>query len=139
MEINLKLQDAAYHLKASNDEGRFVEIDGSPDIGGNNKGMRPMQLMLSAIGSCSSMDILSILRKQKQEIKDYHVKVTANREKGKIPSLFESIHIHYEFTGSLDAAKVERAISLSLTKYCSVSRIMEKSANISHSYNIKPI
>lgn len=137
MEINLELLDEAYHLSAKNEDGRTIELDGSVKIGGNNKAMRPMQAMLSALGGCSSMDVLSILRKQKQEIINYNVKISGEREKNKMPSLFVNIHLHFGFTGDLDPAKVERAIDLSLHKYCSVAKILEKTANITHSYTIK--
>ncbi len=139
MEININLQDGKYHLKAINEEQNIVEMDGAEQIGGQNQAMRPMQLLLSALGGCSSMDILSILRKQKQEIAEYHVKITGNREKDNIPSLFENIHLHFEFTGNIDHVKIEKAIILSLKKYCSVAKILEKTANITHSYSIKAI
>lgn len=82
------------------------------------------------------MDILSILQKQKQEIDDYEVNITAEREEGAVPSLFTNIHIEFVFKGNIDQAKLERAISLSMDKYCSVTKIMEKTANITHSYKL---
>lgn len=138
MEINLELLDEAYHLSAKNEDGRTIELDGSIEIGGNNRAMRPMQAMLSALGGCASMDVLSILRKQKQEIIDYNVKISGERENNKVPSLFVNIHLHFVLKGDLDPAKVERAIDLSLQKYCSVAKILEKTAKITHSYTIKP-
>ena len=137
MEISLELLNEGYHLFAKNEDGRIIELDGSPEIGGNNKGLRPMQAMLSALGGCSSMDVLSILRKQKQEIVDYNVKISGERSNHSIPSIFKTIHLHFEFTGNIDPVKVEKAINLSLEKYCSVARILEKSARITHSYTIK--
>ena len=136
MKITLKRLDDAFHLEAVNEDGCKIETDGAPKIGGGNKGMRPMQLMLAAAGSCSSIDIISILKKQKQHLKEFDVEVTAEREQGKVPSLFSDIHIHYILTGDLDDAKVKRAIDLSVTKYCSVVKIMEKTARVSSSYEI---
>ena len=136
MKITLKRLDDAFHLEAVNEEGCKIETDGAPKIGGGNKGMRPMQLMLAATGSCSSIDIISILKKQKQNLNEFDVEVTAEREQGKVPSLFTDIHIHYILTGDLDDAKVKRAIDLSVTKYCSVVKIMEKTARVSSSYEI---
>lgn len=136
MKITLKRLDDAFHLEAVNEDGYKIETDGAPKIGGGNKGMRPMQLMLAAAGSCSSIDIISILKKQKQHLKAFDVEVTAEREQGKVPSLFSDIHIHYILTGDLDDAKVKRAIDLSVTKYCSVVKIMEKTATVSSSYEI---
>lgn len=136
MKITLKRLDDAYHLEAENEDGRKIETDGSPAIGGSNKGMRPMQLLLAAAGSCSSIDLISILKKQKQELTNFEVEVTAEREKDKVPSLFTDVHVHYKLTGDLDDAKVSRAVDLSFYKYCSVVKILEKTAKVSSSYEI---
>ena len=128
--------DDAYHLEAMNEEGRTIETDGSPAIGGSNKGMRPMQLLMAAAGSCSSIDIISILKKQKQEIKDFNVEITAEREKDKIPSLFTEIHLHFKLSGDLDKNKVKRAVDLSVDKYCSVVKTLEKTAKVTWSFEI---
>jgi putative redox protein len=137
MKITLERQNKAVHMKAFNEDGASIDIDGAPAIGGENKGMRPMQLLLAGIGACSSMDIVSILRKQKQELNDIRVFIDGEREKDKIPSLFESIHVHFILTGNLDEKKVKRAIDLSTKTYCSVSRILEKTAHITYSHEIK--
>ena len=137
MKITLKRLDDAYHLEAVNEDGRKIETDGSPEIGGGNKAMRPMQLMLAGAGSCSSIDIISILKKQKQNLKDLQVEVTAEREQGKIPSLFTDIHMHYTFYGDVAEEKAKRAIDLSIDKYCSVVKILEKTAKITTSFEIK--
>jgi putative redox protein len=113
-------------------------MDASPDIGGTNKGLRPMQLLLAALGGCSSVDLISILKKQKQELKDIKITVTGEREKNVVPSLYTEAHIHFILTGNLDAEKVEKAIILSVEKYCSVAKTIEKSATISHSFEIIP-
>ena len=136
MKITLKRIDDAYHLEAKNEDGRTIEIDGAVAIGGNNQGMRPMQLLLAAAGGCSSIDIISILKKQKQDLKDIEIEVTAEREKDKTPSLFTDIHIHYKLTGDLNDGKVKRAVGLSMDKYCSVVKIFEKTAKVSSSYEI---
>ena len=138
MRINLERQNKAVHLKASNEEGAFISIDGAKDIGGENKGLRPMQLLLAAIGGCSTMDIVSILNKQKQKLDDIRVIIDGEREKDKIPSLFEKIHVHFILSGQLDEKKAKRAIDLSTKIYCSASRIIEKTAHITYSYEIIP-
>lgn len=136
MKIILKRLDDAYHLEAKNEDGNTIETDGAPTIGGNNKGMRPMQLLLAAVGSCSSIDIISILKKQKQELKDLEVEVTAEREKDSVPALFTDVHIHFKLKGDLADEKVKRAVNLSIDKYCSVVKILEKTAKVSSSYEI---
>ncbi len=137
MKISLKRQNDAVHLLAKNEDGLTVNIDGSPNIGGEDKGVRPMQLLLMGLAGCSSMDVISILKKQKQDINDYDVIVEADRDTESTPSLFTNIRIEFIFTGKVDQKKAERAVQLSMDKYCSVTKIMEKTANISHSVTIK--
>jgi putative redox protein len=136
MKISLKRIDDAFHMEAKNEDGCTIETDGAPAIGGKNQGMRPMQLLLAAAGSCSSIDIISILKKQKQNLEDIQIEVTAEREKDKVPSLFTDIHIHFMLKGDLAEEKVKRAVNLSIDKYCSVLRILEKTAKVSSSYEI---
>jgi len=136
MKITLKRLDDAYNLEAVNEDGNKVLTDGAPKIGGNKKGMRPMQLVLTAAGSCSSIDIISILKKMKQDVDDFEVEVTAEREQDKVPSLFTEVHLHYKLTGNLEEEKVRRAVELSITKYCSVVKILEKTAKVSSSFEI---
>ena len=133
MKISLKRINKAVHLEATNEDGNKVSIDGSPEIGGEDLGVRPMQLLLMGLGGCSSMDILSILGKQKVDIDDFNIDVDAERDLENTPSLFTNIHVRFIFKGTnLNMKKIERAVNLSMDKYCSVTKILEKSANITH-------
>jgi putative redox protein len=96
-----------------------------------------MQLLLAGIGGCSAIDIINILRKQKQDLKGLRVVVDGDRQKKDTYSEFTSIHLNFIFTGNLEEKKVERAIDLSLNKYCSVSKTLEQASKITHSYTIK--
>ena len=136
MKIEIQRLDDAYHLQATNEEGNSVETDGATSIGGGNKGMRPMQMLLSSLGSCSSIDVIQLLKKQRQPLEDIRVTITGEREPDKVPSLFTDIHVHYELFGNLDDNKVAKAVSLSMEKYCSVTRILEKTAKITWDYVI---
>jgi len=136
MKITLNRVDDAFHMEAVNEDGCKVSTDGAPKIGGKNQGMRPMQLLLVAAGSCSSIDVISILNKMKQELKDFQIEVSGEREADVVPALFTDIHIHFKLSGKLDEEKVKRAIDLSMTKYCSVVKTLEKTANITSSYEI---
>lgn len=136
MRIELKRLDNAFHLEATNEQGVKTYTDASPDIGGNNKGFRPMQLLLVAAASCSTIDIINILKKQKQPLEDIQIVVDGEREKDKIPSLFTDIHLHYKLFGDLAEEKVKRAIALSIEKYCSVSKTLEETAKITTSFEI---
>ncbi len=136
MEIKLKRVNNAVHLEASNALGNTVQIDGAPKIGGEDKGARPMELLLMGLGGCSSMDIISILQKQKQVIDDYDVNITAERDADNTPSLFTKIHVEFIIKGDVNPKKAERAVQLSMDKYCSVTKIMEKTAEITHSLKL---
>lgn len=137
MEINLKRIDENYLMEATNESGNTIRTDGSPAIGGSNQAMRPMQLLLAAIGSCSSIDIISLLRKQRQELEDIQITVKADREEGKVPSLFKKIYVHYVLVGDIDEKKAKRAVDISMEKYCSVALILRESAEIVWSYELK--
>lgn len=136
MKIQIKRVDNGVLLAAENDTQNTFLIDGSQDIGGKNRGMRPMQLLLVALGGCTSMDVLSILYKQKQEITHFSVDVDGEREQGVIPALYRNIHITFHFEGKIDPPKIERAIELSMTKYCSVAKTLEPTAVITTSYTL---
>lgn len=136
MKITLKRLDDAFHMEAVNEDGCKIETDGAPKIEGNNKGMRPMQLLLAAAGSCSSIDIILILKKQKQNLKDLEVEVTAEREQDTIPALFADIHIHFKLYGEVTKEKAKRAVDLSIEKYCSVVKILEKTASVTSSFDV---
>lgn len=123
-------------MEAVNESGATLQMDGTEEIGGINAGFRPMQMLLAAAGGCSAIDVISILKKQRQNPDDIKIEVTGNRVNVDTYSEFKSIHIHFTLTGSLDDNKVSRAIELSLTKYCSVSKMLEKTATITSSYDI---
>ena len=126
----------AMHFEATNETGNSIEMDGSPDIGGENKGVRPMELLLMGVAGCSSIDIVMILKKMRQNLIDIKVEVDGEKEKAETYSFYKTIHAHYKLYGDLDEKKVKKAIDLSLDKYCSVSKIMEKTATITSSFEI---
>jgi putative redox protein len=119
MKIELKRLNDAVHFEAKGSGDVKVHIDGSEIIGGQGLGVRPMELVLMALGSCSSLDLISILKKQRQEIKDFSVDVNSERRE-EAPSIFTKIHILFRLTGNIDVAKAEKAAELAVKKYCSV-------------------
>ena len=134
IEIN-RLNDS-FHMEAVNEQGNALQMDASPEIGGTNQGMRPMQLLLAAFGGCSSIDLVNILKKQKQPLKDLKVTVTGEREQDVVPSLYTEVHAHFRLFGNLDKDKVQKAVSLSVDKYCSVAKTLEKSAKVTFSFEV---
>lgn len=136
MKITIKKQEGDFHMLASNEEGNTLAMDGSEEIGGEGKGMRPMQLLLSAVGGCSSIDVLLMLKKQKQLVESFEVEVEGHTEKVEEHRIFKTIVIHFKITGEVDFEKAERAVKLSLEKYCSVSKILEPTADISYKLSV---
>lgn len=117
--------------------GHSVVMDGPPDHGGRNLGVRPMEMLLLGLGGCSSFDVMSILTKSRQAVTDCRVELSAERAEG-VPSPFTKIHMHFVVTGeNLKEAQVKRAVELSATKYCSASIMLEAAGvDITHDYEI---
>ncbi len=137
MKISIKRLNEAVHMEAKNEDGVTLQMDGTGEIGGINGGFRPMQMLLAAAGGCSAIDVVGILKKQNQNPDDLQIEVTGDRQSVGTYSEFKTIHMHFIMKGShLDEKKVARAIDLSLTKYCSVSKTLEKTAEITSSYEI---
>jgi putative redox protein len=138
IKIELNRLNDGFHFEAANEQGNTVHIDASPDIGGGNEGMRPMQMLLAAMGGCSAIDVVNILKKQKQELKDIKVTVTGEREKDAVPSLYTEVHAHFRLFGNLDKDKANKAVSLSVEKYCSVAKTLEAKAKVTYSVEVIP-
>jgi len=117
--------------------GHGIVIDGAPESGGRNLGMRPMELMALSVGSCSSFDVVTILRKARQNVVSCEAEVEAERVDS-TPSVFESIHLHYRVAGvGLSEKQVARAIELSADKYCSASIMMKNAGvRVTHDFEI---
>lgn|SRR5690554_4537752 len=133
MKVKLRRLDDSYHFQAANESGNSISMDASPAIGGSGKGPRPMELLLMGMGGCTGIDVVSMLKKQRQELQDFDMEIEATRA-DKPPRVFTNIHIRYLLTGDLDPEKVRRAIELSKEKYCSASIMLGKTATITYSY-----
>jgi putative redox protein len=136
MKATIKWVDGAMFIGESG-SGHSVVMDGPEEIGGRNMGVRPMEMLLLGLGACSSVDVISILNKARQQVSHCEAQVNATRADA-IPAVFESIHLHFTVRGkALDEAKVKRAVELSAEKYCSVSIMLQKAGvAMSHDYEI---
>ncbi|WP_250656652.1 OsmC family protein [Alkalimarinus coralli] len=118
--------------------GHQVTMDGPPDHGGQNQGPRPMEMLLLGLGGCTSFDVMSILKKSRQDVTDCVAEIKAERA-DEVPSVFTKIHVHFVVKGNnLKENLVKRAVSLSAEKYCSASIMLEKAGvEITHDYVIE--
>ena len=130
MHITLQRLNDAVHFEAKNESGNTIHLDGSPDIGGEGRGVRPMQALLMSLAGCSSMDVVSLLKKMRQPLEDMRVEVLGERV-DEIPAVFKKIHLQFFLKGDLDEDKARKAIGMSVEKYCSVARMLDKTAEIS--------
>lgn len=138
MRIELNRVNDAFHFEAKGASNVIVNIDAAENIGGNNQGARPMELLLMGLGGCTSIDVILILKKQRQVIEDLKLVIEGEREKivGTEMSPFTKINIHFIFKGNLDIKKIEKAIELSMEKYCSATAQLAPLATITHSVEI---
>lgn len=135
MKVSIQSIDDNFLLEATNEAGHTMQLDGAPGDA-VSPAFRPMQAVLSALGGCSAIDVVMILQKGKLEVKGIKVDMNADRYDDRTPKIFKKIHCHYTVTGDLPEAKVERAVKLSMEKYCSVAKIIEKTAEITWSFEI---
>ncbi|MFM9909612.1 MAG: OsmC family protein [Chitinophagaceae bacterium] len=115
-----------FGMTITDQKGNSMQIDIPVDQGGMGNGLRPMQTMLAALCGCSSADVVSILKKQRQDLKTLKISVDGEREEGKEPSLWKTVRVVFEMTGELDPSKAIRAAELSINKYCSVAETLRK-------------
>ncbi len=126
IEINLQRVEGDFGFEATDANGHTVKMDTSDESGGINFGFRPMQMLLAGLGGCSAIDIVMILKKQRQTIDDFAIKITGEREPGKEPSLWANAKIIFFLKGAIDKEKAYRACELSMNKYCSVAETLKR-------------
>lgn len=136
MQATVKWVDGAQFL-AESGSGHSVVMDGPPDHGGRNMGVRPMEMLLMGLGGCASFDVMSILQKARQRVTDCRTELVAERADA-TPAVFTKIHLKFVVSGvELKEAQVKRAVALSAEKYCSASIMLEAAGvELSHEYEI---
>ena len=135
MEVTLNRLNDDVHFEAVSEQGLSMQLDGTPEIGGVEGGVRPMQAVLMAMAGCSAIDVVTLLKKMRQPLDDIQIKVKADRVDD-VPRVLSDIHLHYILKGDMESDKVEKAVSLSMEKYCSVSKMIEKAAKITYSWEL---
>jgi len=125
-KIELARVNGDYGFDAKDENGHIIKMDTNPNNGGQNYGARPMQLLLVGLAGCSAIDVIGILKKQRQEVRDYKMIVNGDREVGVEPSLWKDIAIEFHIYGNVSHDKAVKAVELSVGKYCSVAATLEQ-------------
>ena len=135
MKVSVALQQNV-NFKATTGSGHDIMMDGPPDFGGENKGARPMETLLSGMGGCASFDVVHILRKRRLTVSGCVAEIEAERADTE-PKVFTKIHLHFKVSGEgLTEKAVGKAVELSAEKYCSASIMLGKTAEITHSFEL---
>jgi putative redox protein len=135
MNISVNWVDGMLMVGKSH-SGHSITMDGPPEIGGDNLGVRPMEMLLLGVAGCTMIDVVTTLKKMRQDFTNCETKLSAERA-DEHPKVFTDIHIQFIVKGQdLDPKKVEKAITLSAEKYCSASIMLGKTASITHDFEI---
>jgi len=138
-KIELVRLSGDYGFEATDENGHSVKMDTNPQSGGLDFGVRPMQMLLMGLAGCSAIDVIGILKKQRQEIKGYKMVVNGDREAGVEPSLWSDIDMEFHLYGDIDTDKAQKAADLSVGKYCSVAATLVKAgAEIKYKVFVHP-
>lgn len=138
MKVYLKRINDAVRFEARNERGHTIHIEGSPNIGGEDSAPSPTELLLMSQAGCTAIDIVELLKKMRQPVDHLEIEVNGERAADQIPKIFTTIHLHYTIYGNVKPEKAEQAITMSITKYCTVSKMIDKVATITHSFEIIP-
>jgi putative redox protein len=130
MKITLNRVNDNFHFEMKNERGMVVNVDSRPEFGGNDMGPSPMELVLMGVAGCSGIDMISILKKQRQEITSFKAEVEGERVQVGEAKPFKDIHIVFYLEGPINGDKALKAAQLSFEKYCSVSKTLEPTATI---------
>lgn len=135
MIVEIERIDDKYLMEATNESGEKMLMDGSADLGADEAAFRPMQTLLASLAGCSAIDVINILTKQRQRIDDLRVRMNGDRTGG-IPSPFTAINVHFILKGKIKGEKVEKAMEMAQTKYCSVYFSLNPDIDITYTYEL---
>ena len=130
MKVTLNRVNDAFHFKLKNERGHVVDVDSRAEFGGSDLGASPMELVLMGVAGCSAIDMISILKKQRQEITSFNAEVEGERVQIGEAKPFKNIYLVFSLEGNIKEDKAAKAAQLSFDKYCSVSKTLEPTATI---------
>lgn len=136
MKIYLKSTGQPAQYEAINDRGHTVVVEGRSEFGGKDKAPSPTELLLMSQAGCTAIDVVALLERMRQPIVNLEIASEGFRTPGKIPNVFERIHLHFKLYGKVDPAKAEKAITMSIEKYCPISKMIDQVTKITHTFEI---
>ena len=136
MKIHLKRINETVLFEACNARGHTVRIEGSRSIGGTDSAPSPTEFLIMSHASCTAIDVIELLKKMRQPLIHLEIEAEAQRAENEVPHVFRTIHLHYKIYGEVADEKAGKAISMSIEKYCTVSKMIDHVAKITHSYEI---
>ena len=136
MKIYLTRVNQAVRFEATNERGHRVTIEGSHNIGGEDLAPSPTEYLRMSQAGCTAIDVVELLRKMRQKLDHIEVETEGHRATDQVPKVFTDIHLHYKLYGDIHPLKAEKAISMSIEKYCTVSKMINQVAKITHSFEI---
>lgn len=136
MKIYLRRTNQEVLFEASNERGHRVSIEGSRNIGGEDSAPSPTELLLMSQAGCTGIDVVELLKKMRQKLIHIEIETEGQRAQDQVPKIFTRIHLHYKLYGDIKPEKAEKAISMSIEKYCTVSKMIDQVAEISHSFEV---
>ncbi len=137
MEITINRTNEHVLFEVKNASGATAFVDGSLDIGGVNGGIRPMEMILAAVATCSAFEIVNILKKQRQPVENLSMNVSGVREKKETAKPFSQIDVDFKVKGAVDLKKAERAADLAINKYCSAKASLDPNIKVNYTVNIE--
>lgn len=136
MKIYLKRSNDAVLFEATNERGHKVMIEGGRSVGGEDTAPYPTELFMMSQAACTAVDVIELLKKMRQPVQHLEIELDGQRAQDQVPKLFTNIHLHYKLYGNIKPDKAEKAISLSVEKYCTVSKMIDHIAKITYSFEI---
>ena len=136
MKITLKRINKAVLFEAKNERGHTVRIEGGRSVGGEDTAPYPTEYLMISQAACTAVDIVELLKKMHQPLEHLEIETEGQRAQDQIPKIFTGIHLHYKLYGDIKKSKAEKAISMSVEKYCTVSKMIDQVAKITYSFEI---
>ena len=138
MKITLKRIDNAVLFEASNERGHKVLVEGDHSVGGQDRAPYPTEYLMISQAACTAVDVVELLKKMRQPLSHLEIEAEGKRAQNQVPKIFTGIHLHYKIYGNVSYAKAEKAIQMSIEKYCTVSKMIDQIAAITFSLEIIP-